>query len=39
MAFRIKSTVNYTWNVNHELDDVIDLFQNDETFHKMQEIC
>jgi len=38
MAYRIKATVNYTWNLEKILDQVVDLFQNDTTFHKMQEI-
>ena len=36
MAFRIKATINYTWNMEKKLDDVVDLLMNDSTFHKMQ---
>ena len=38
MAFRIKATVNYTWSLNKNLEDIFELFQNDSTFHKMQAL-
>ena len=35
MVYRIKATLNYTWKVSNNLDDVIQLFQEDYTFIKM----
>lgn len=32
MIYRIKATLNYTWNVSNNLDDVIALFQSNSTF-------
>ena len=37
MVYRIKATLNYTWKVSNNLDDVIKLFQEDYTFIKMQD--
>ena len=38
MVYRIKATLNYTWNVKNSCDDIMDLFTNDATFQKMQDI-
>ena len=38
MAFRIKATVNYVWNMDKNLEHVFDLYQNDSTFQKMQQM-
>lgn len=37
MSYRIKATLNYTWNVSHNLGEVMKLFQNNRTFITMQE--
>ena len=36
MIYRIKSKINYTWTVSHDIEDVISLFQTNEDFRSKQ---
>ena len=36
MIYRVKSKINYTWTVSHDIEDVISLFQTNEDFRSKQ---
>lgn len=37
MVFRIKATINTVWKTTQSIDDVINLYQKDDTFRLMEE--
>ena len=36
MIYRVKSKINYTWTVSHDIEDVINLFQTNQQFRSKQ---
>ena len=38
MIFRIKATINYTWCTSFEIEKILNLFLEDDTFRKMEKI-